>query len=83
MAIQSQSIKQTTTLILILNINPFYILDYPYKDIFQKICFKILTIFKVLGNLTKGPVHVELFPPYALEVLDWRQDISKKMKIKN
>ena len=30
----------------------------------------MLTIFKVLANPTRGPVHLELFRPFALEVLD-------------
>ena len=38
--------------------------------IFQKICRKTLISFKVLDNLTKGLSHLELFRPFASEVLD-------------
>ena len=49
--------------------NDFYIKDYPFENIFQRFGFKILTFFKVLGNPTKGQVHLELFCPFASEVL--------------
>ena len=70
--IQSQSIELTTTLHFTLKVlwcsnhlmqkmthktSPIY----PFESIFQKFCFEILMIFKVLDTATKGPVHLELF----------------------
>ena len=40
-------------------------------SIFQKFCLEIFTIFKVLDNPTKGPVHLEQFCSFASEVLDY------------
>ena len=52
--------------------NSFYLLNYPFESIFQKMCSEI---FKILANTTIGPVHLELFCPFASEVLNFRESI--------
>jgi hypothetical protein len=49
--------------------NSIYLSNYPFENIFQKICPEIFMIFKVLTNTIKGPIHLELFRPFASEVL--------------
>ena len=47
---------------------------------FWHFSLKILIIFKVLGNPTKGLVHLELFRPFASEVLAWvHYNTNKKL----
>jgi len=48
----------------------FYLQNYPFESIFQKVYLEILILFKVLANTTRGPVYLELFRPFALEVLE-------------
>ena len=84
---QSQVIKQTTTLLFILNIlccknnlmqKMTSITPSIHKIIHLKIFFKnlaSLTTFMVLGIPTKGPVHLELFCPFASEVCDYIHQI--------
>ena len=72
---QIQGIEQTKTLHLTLKVlwlrqqSDAKIDFYLKVCIFQKICSQILTIFEVLDNPTKDPVHLELFCPFASEVL--------------
>ena len=88
LTIQNQGLKQTPILIFILKLlscsqqsnarNDFYNSFYPFESSFQKISW----FSRFFANITKGPVHLELFRPFASEVLAWCQIFHCSIHVK-
>ena len=66
--IQSQGINQSTKLLLILNVLCCSNNMTQKNTSITPVMYKKISIFKVLSNPTKGPVHLDLFRLFASEV---------------